>query len=339
MKAEQVTYEIVYNGKNITGDIEKYVLGLTYSDKATGETDELEIQLEDSSGLWQLDWYPAKGDTIIARIKTISGVLECGTFTIDETSGSFTSDGDIISIKGLAAGINKSMRTVKFYAHEKKSLREIANTIASKNGLTLEGSIPDVTIERKTQYQLTDLHFLQKLANDYGYTFSVRDNRMTFTNIFELEGREASLSFRRDEIYSLSVTDKTSETYKSVEIKYKNPKQNTVLSHAEDEKNEAFSGVKGDKLVLRKRIENKQQAEILSKVALYRMNSLQQSGSFDTKGNIYVVAGNNVELFGFGMYSGKYHIKESSHSVSKMGGYTTSAEIKRVGLVDKSNYK
>lgn len=335
MQAARSTYEIIYNGANITKSVLPYVISFTYTDKTNGESDELEIALEDKDGLWRNQWYPKKEDTITARITNLGNVLECGTFTIDEISGSGGNSGNTITLKGIAAGINIAMRTKRSYAHENKTLREIANTIASKNGLTVEGNVPDIRIGRRTQYRMTDLHFLQKLGNEFGLEFSVRDKKLIFTSIFGLEDKSPVLTFKPGDLISWSITDKTADTYKNAEVAYNDPQTKEVISSEKDEDNEAFMSAKPDTLVLTDRVENKQQAEVKAKVALYNANSLQQEGSLEIPGNVYAVAGLNCALQApMGKFSGVYYIKSSTHSVSRGGGYKTSLEIKRVGMSD-----
>ncbi|UAY56269.1 phage late control D family protein [Arachidicoccus terrestris] len=336
MKVLKIQYEVLYNGKNITADISPNVIYISYTDRASGEADEISISLSDAAGLWQYAWYPTKGDTITLNIIKKGQPLNCGTFTIDEVTGDFSKDnGDTITIKALAAGINKNIRTCKFTAHEKKTLKEIANTIAQSQGLTVIGNIPDIIIERKTQSLKTDLHFLQELADDYGYTFSIRNNQLIFTNIYELESRESALTIQRNEVTYVNITDKTANTYGSVNIKYHHPRKKKTIVYEQKENNPALLNTKSDILVLRKRVDNDQQAEAMAKAALYRANSFQQEGSIQMPGNIFIVAGNSIELSGFGMFSGKYYITESSHDIDKDNGYNVTATIKRVGLIER----
>ncbi|MCG2614899.1 hypothetical protein LZZ85_11425 [Terrimonas sp. NA20] len=339
MNAPKTSYEIIYNGKNITADIFPHVASFSYSDRSQGEADELEIVLEDSEKLWQNAWYPVKGDTVVARIIDKSGTLECGTFTVDEISGDGSVDGDTFTIKALAAGINNKIRTKHSQAHEGKSLREIANTIALKHGLKVEGEIRDVRIARITQYRETDLKFLKRISFEYGYSFSIRGDKLIFTNIFDLENKASALIIHRSEIVSYSITDKTSETYKNVKLVYHNPKQKKTIEHEQAEAAEAFKNAKNDTLEVRTRAENKQQAELISKVALYRANSRQQEGRINMPGFIYAVAGNNCEVQGLGMFSGQYYLDATTHSVDRDGGYNVELEIKRIGLVNKEKQK
>lgn len=340
MTVDKSTIEIIYNSKDITRNILPFIVRFTYNDKSQGEADELGILLEDSERVWQNEWYPLKGDEISASILTTQGVLNCGNFTIDEITGEGSQEGgDTITIKAIAAGINKTLRTKKSYAHENKTLREIANTVAANHGLTVEGDIKDVRITRRTQYRETDLSFLKKLSFEFGHTFSVRGKKLVFTNIFNLEGRKASLVLHRTDLTSWNITDKTSKTFRSAKIAYHNPKEKKIITYDQNENAEVYKGVKVDKLEIRGRAENEQQAELKSRVALYRANSLQQEGTFETPGNIYAVAGNNVELQGIGNFSGVYYLENSSHVIDKDGEYITQGAIKRVGLVNKSKQK
>lgn len=336
MVVDKPSYEILYNGKNITGDILPYCLSFTYTDKSEGESDEIELQLEDSRFLWRLDWYPVKGDKITARIFKRGNTLECGTFVIDEIQIAGSRGGDTVSMRALAAGTNKKLRTKTSSAHENKTLKEIANTIAQKYGLTVQGAIADVRLNRFHTFRETDLSALKRLSNEFGYTFAIRDTKMIFTNIFELENKQSALTISRKEITSFSITDKTAHTFKAANVVYHDPRKKKVTKNTQAEKNDTYKTVKPDTLEVRVKAENAQQAELKAKVSLYHANSLQQEGSIDMPGNVLALAGNNCELVGFGVCSGKFYIKTSTHAVSRDGGYTTSLEIKRVGLVDKS---
>lgn len=339
MNAPQVTYEVFYTGKNITGDILPYVISFTYTDKSESESDELEITLEDVDGLWRNDWYPKKGDQISANILSEGKKLECGSFTIDEISCSGGDSGNTFTIKALATGIDKTVRTKVSYAHENKTLREIINTVASRHQLKVEGSIENIRIKRVTQHRETDLAFLKKLSDEYGYVFSIRGNTLTFTNIFELENKTPALALGMYELANWSFTDKTSETYSKVKVTYYSQKHKRTFESEQAESRQAFQNAKTDTLHIKIRVENQQQAEAKSKVALYRANSAQQKGNFSTIGNFLVLAGNNCEMVGLGEFSGIYYISSSTHSISKDSGYTTSAEVKRVALVGKEKRK
>ncbi len=333
-------YTILYNNKNITNDISQYVTSITYTDKTSKDADDIEINLEDKRQLWQNEWYPTKGAKISLQINYLGNVLNCGTFQIDEIVLSGAKDsGDIVTIKAISAGISKKIRTLKSFAHENKTLREIANTIAVANGLTLLGSIPNITIQRNTQYRETDLAYLYRLSKQYGLVFSIRDNQLLFYDVYELENRNAVRVIKKSDLTDYSINDKSFLTYSAARVRYHNPKTKSVVTKTVTANGDTLNMPKSDIKELHVKAENQQQAELKAKAALHAANSLQQGGTISLPGNTLYVAGNNIELQELGYLSGKYHITQSSHNISKDGGYACTLEIKRLALIAAEKHK
>lgn len=128
--------KVIYLGRDITRDLEEFLLAVTYNDKVSGEADEICIELEDPDGLWAGPWYPQKGDKVEVRIGYEgSPLLPCGVFELDEIE--LSGPPDTLSMRGLSAGISGTMRTKRSSAHEQIPLRKIAETIAERHGLTV----------------------------------------------------------------------------------------------------------------------------------------------------------------------------------------------------------
>jgi len=332
------SFVLVYNSKDITKDITKNLISVSFSDKTEKESDELDITVEDVAGNWKDAWYPQKGDLVTLQYGyKNSGLVTAGTFQVDECGAS--GPPDVFSIRGLAAGITKEMRTRTSKGYEKQSLRQIAGTIASKHGMTVTGSIDDVTQNRET-----DLGFLRRISEDYGHVFSVRDNQLVFSQMYELEKGEAVVSIDRTDLKDYDFKDKTSSTFKGAKVKYKEPKTGKVVeatldSNVNAEGQEITDTTTEDTLEIRAKAENTKQAELQAKAGLYRSNSIQKEGHITVIGNPLLVAGNNIEVTGMGEFSGKYHIISSTHTFDKGAGYTTSIEIKLVGYIDKVKNK
>ena len=182
-------FMLSYGQKNITNDITPYVLSVTYTDYLSGQSDELEVELEDADGRWINAWYPGKGDTLSLRIGyEAAPLLPCGTFEIDEIE--FARPPSTVSIRGLATGIRKSVRTRTGRAYENTTLAAIAQRIARRNRLTLTGKIRDIRIDRVTQYQERDVEFLTRLAREYGYAFKIVGSKLVFTELADLREME-----------------------------------------------------------------------------------------------------------------------------------------------------
>jgi len=339
MNVSETKFSLLYDNKNITSDISKYLLSITYSDKTEGESDDIDIELEDVSALWQNSWYPEKG----ASLDLIIGGLKCGVFEIDEIE--VKGPPSTVNIKGAAVGMKNSLRTRKSDAHENKTLKQIAEKVAQKNGLTLSGTIPSITINRITQNKETDLGFLKRVSKEYGIVFSVRGKNMIFTSIYDLEARDSSLTLDISELSSYSLKDKTDAPKESKSI-HTNSKANEKV-----ESNLAFEAYKkehgytapatksGDQAVTYSRSENKKQAEAKAKAVMHTSSMNQFEGSVEFGGDNpkidLMVAGNNFQLNGIGILSGKYHIVSSSHRLDKSGARTVSVEIKRLNTPAK----
>lgn len=341
-------FKVLYSSKDITKDISKSLISLTYNDAEEGESDEISFELEDTDGLWRDAWYPVKGDMMELSIGYDGVLMNCGKFVIDEIA--LQGAPDTVTIRGLAAATNSPLRTKRSTAHEKQTLKQIAEKLAQKNGLTVQGEIANIQIERVTQNRESDLAFLARIAKEYGYLFSVRDKSLIFTSIYGIEGGQPVLDIDRTDLIRYRVTDKSIKTFKAATVKYRDPKSNAVVTatvNAGDKLSiittTAIDIVTGganittssDVLELDLKAENKQQATTKAQAALHRANTEGQEGNFALYGEPLFVAGNNFMLTGMGKLSGKWHISKSSHTISRSGGYVTTLEAKRIKDVDK----
>jgi uncharacterized protein len=328
-------FKVVYDGKDITQDISANILSVSYTDNDEKEADEIDITVEDVDAFWRNSWYPQKGSKIsLSMGYEEDGILvDCGTFEIDEVT--LGGPPDQITIKAIAAGFKKGMRTKKSKSFENQTLKQIAQYVAAQNSLTLVGTIANIKFTRVTQNREKDLSFLARIASEYGYLFSVRDTQLIFTSVFEIEAGQPVLTLDRSQLRSYSIKDKTSETYKDVNVAYHNPGDGKVksakvntLSNADNVTYKQIASE--DTLEIRSKAETPAQADTKAKAAMHRKNSDQRTGTLNVEGSPLLVAGNNFNLTGLGELSGKYYIKKSAHRFDKGSGYTTSVEIKQI---------
>ena len=326
-------YKILYNNVNITNDISQSLISIEYADKVAGESDELTIKLEDAKGLWKNEWYPEKGATLVASFTQDGQTLNCGTFEIDEIDvfGS-RNEGDYVTIKALGAGIKQGVRTRKNATYKDNTLRQIADSIASKFGYTVQGTVPNVKLGYVVQNRETDLEFLSRISAPYGVQFSVKGKILVFISIFDLEGMPSIATFRRTDLVQYDIKDKTSHIYIVATSIHYVPKTKKTVKQSSNAKASPYSS--SDYLLIDTKSENDQQAALKAKALLYRNNSLEQEGNIIVPGNIILCAGVNIQLEEMGTsFSGIYHTIGSKHKVDRSGGYVTTADIKRVGAI------
>lgn len=314
-------FKLLYENKDITKSVAPFVISIEYKDVEHGESDELTIQFEDAEKLWQGDWIPSKVDSLKLHLGYKNQkLLNCGIFEIDETE--YDTPPDTVSVKALATEIKKPLRERNSKGYEKTTLKKIAKSIADKHGYKLIADVEDVQIDRITQNKEYDLTFLKNLAEEYGYIFKISDNKLVFYDVLKLKGAKSAVIFNKTDLIQINLREKTSQKYKSVQVKYFNPKtKKTVTASAKND-----SVKKGDTLKITTRITNKKQAQTMANAALANSNT-KIEGTFETVGNPNLVAGSNVEIKGIGHFSGKYHLKTVRHYLDRTNGYKTYCEV------------
>lgn len=333
MEAIKPIFLVSINGKDVTSDLLNDCEEVSYTDKSAGSADEISITLNDQDNRWIGAWYPDKGSSIQVKLGYESDLLDCGYFESDEVT--FSGPPTYCKIHGIAAALKKKLRTKNSAGFEKKTLKQIAESVAKKHGLTVQGITTDAIIDRITQNRETDLAFLTRVSSEYGYVFSIRGTKMIFTSAFDLEDRKESLTITPSDVSSYDFTDKGIDPVASATVKYHNPKTVKVVEAKVEAKSNVdkytYNDIAGvDEKQIRVRATNEAQGKAKAKAALHKANSPQMECSVTMPGNTKVVAGNCVRIQGWGKMDGKWYIDESTHTVNKGSGYTTSFRGKKI---------
>ncbi|MGE8577523.1 MAG: phage late control D family protein [Burkholderia contaminans] len=339
-------FTLVYEQKNITNDIAPYVVSVSYTDFLSGQSDEIEVVLEDTDGRWLDAWYPGKGDALTLKIGyTGAPLLACGRFEIDEIG--FDEPPSTVTIRGLGTGVKASVRSRKAKAYEHTTLATIAARIAKRNHLTLTGRIRDIRIDRVTQYQEQDVAFLTRLAREYGYAFKISGSKLIFSELADLRGSDSVLQFKRADLKSIRLRDKIKDVYAQAKVGYHNPKTKKLVVYgvtgdsvgvvgqseaAAGKRKQSGQSTSGDTLRLSTRAGSKATLQTKARAALDQANLKQTGGSVEMTGDTKLAAGASIELLELGKLSGKYLIESARHRLDRGGGYQTEVELKRSAL-------
>lgn len=332
--SRKASFRTIWNDKDVSKDFTPYLSSVSYTDREEGASDEVTFTFDNSTGIFSEDWYPSEGTTIQLFIGYEDKQVDCGLFQVDEIVLSGLPD--TAEIKGLSAGVTKALRTKNNKAFEEMTLKQIALFFCNKHGLTLvdtSSMLSQINLDRKTQENKTDLSFLAELAKEYGFLFSIKGNKLVFISYYDLDKSEPVKSIDKTEIGGYSFTDKTFDTFTKGSISVKNNKTNKVISYeGSDLEGKAIV----DTVILKGKASNKSQAEAKVKACLWNKNKMKQTGSLNNiTGDPELVAGVNIEITGFGLASGVYHILSSTHTVSGGSAYTMSLEIRKKGDVEK----
>lgn len=318
-----------YAGRDVSAQVAPCLLEFSYTDYLQGQSDGLDVTMEDTQQRWQSAWYPQHGDVLQAQVGYAGApLLPCGTFEVDEVQ--LQGPPDVVRIRALAAGVKRSVRTRNGRAYEDTTLADVARAVAQRNRLQLRGTIEPIPIARVTQVFETDLAFLLRVAQSYGYAFSVRGNQLCFFRRAQLKAAEAVLVIHRQDVVRYDFCDKVRGVAAAAVLAYHDPAacqvQQALVQDVQAQGNQHGSDI----LKINDRAENAQQARIKAEAALDRANEDQTGATLDLPGQPRLVAGVNVRLHGFGRMDGKYTVTQARHAVQRGTGYTTQVQLKRV---------
>lgn len=319
-------WRLEIEGRDVTREVTPYVLSVTYTDYVVGQSDEAQITLEDREGLWRGPWLPDAGSTLRLTLGYQGEEpLECGAFQVDEVDVS--GPPDVVTIRALAAGPRSDLRTRRNQAYEGQTLAQICQAVADRHKLRVVGSVAGAATDRVSQENESDLAFLDRLASEHGYAFSVRDDQLVFVLLDELESAGPVFTLDRVECASFRMKAATHAVYRACEATYQHPATKRTIRRKVE-----LPGVPtGDTLKVRIRVASEAEAEARARAALRRANSGANPASVTLEGNPRIVAGINGTLRGWGsVFDGVYHVTSSVHRLSRGEGYVTEPELKKV---------
>ncbi|MET0264713.1 MAG: contractile injection system protein, VgrG/Pvc8 family [Duganella sp.] len=329
-------FELSYNGRAITQEIAPYVTSVSYTDHLSGEADSLDIELEDSDQRWLNGWYPEKGATLAFKFGyRQQPLVSAGSFDLDELECS--GPPALVRLKGMAVGVQQALRTHKGRSYEKTTLTAIAQHVAKRNKMTLTGKIEALQIDRATQYQESDLAFLERLAQQYGYAFKITENntRLVFWKTADLLLQKPVRRYTPGDLSGWTVRDQVSDVPAEVEVTHHNVQTKKLVTYGVKDGETTVVGTSAgkqtsaDTVRVVRRAPNQAVAEAQARAELDRRLLERTSAEVSLMGDPGLAAGINIELAGFGMLSGLYTIERATHRINRSEGYTTSLELKR----------
>jgi len=220
---------ISYENKDISLDIADMVTSVTYTDHVKGKTDELELAVHDVDAMWRSGWYPSLGDRFDVKIGFEGQpLIACGRFSVDTVD--LDSPPDVVTIRGLAAGNASPIRSQRSQAFEGLSLDGIAQKVAGEYGYQVEGDLAGLPImKRVSQADESDLSFLARVAETYGFAFSLRGEQLCFYSIETLEQAPAITTIDRGDLKSYRFSDKAQNSYVACEVTFHDPESGQVM--------------------------------------------------------------------------------------------------------------
>lgn len=183
--ARRASVSLKFNGKTFGISLDDKLTSISYTDVASGESDSVDITLENKGQKWMRTWRPKFGDSISGTIKflrwynakTPTMAIALGELMIDTMK--FSGSDMTAKLEALAIPANSSWRVTKrTKTWEKITLRQIARKIAKRYKLKLVYSASSIYIKSAEQSTETDSAFLYKLCQDNGLSMKVYQERI-----------------------------------------------------------------------------------------------------------------------------------------------------------------
>jgi phage protein D len=342
METRRATIELNYKGTNITKEISSDLKSFSYTDNASGAADDVAIELKDDLGKWISSWAPTKGDIVRPKIITRNWrfdgdtqSLDCGTFLVDDIS--YTGRPRSLTIGAISSPSNIDfMTTNKSRTWENASVKEIAQTIAKKAGLSVFfDSKTNPVIDFLEQSEEPDVSFLFELCQKNGLAIKLYNNRIAIFNEAEYEAKGPVATITEDGrtingVKTLAMKNpwsaKTSFTdtgYDGCKVQYVDPDNGELRSYTFK-----IAGRAGKKIyIVNEECDSLARAQRLAKSELRRLNKNEFNLSISVAGNLELFAAQTVRIADLGIFAGKYYIDKVSRSVG--GGFDTSLDLHR----------
>lgn len=335
--ARRAELGIFYNGYDLSIDLAGYLLDFSYTDAAPGESDDIQITLEDRENKWQSpEWMPMQGDSIQAEIRTIGWEkpgeikrLPLGSFEVDSVA--MGGPPDTVTIKATSLPIKGTARQEKrTKAWEKVTLRSIAAEVAKRAGLKLTYLAPvNPTYERVDQTEQEDLAFLYSQAKEEGIAVKVSSGQLVLFDEFEFEKADPVATFTRgkDDILSYKFDWSASyAAYVACEVSYTQAKKKQTIKVRYVPPG---APAVGPVLKINEQAANEAEALRKARKILRDKNKEMSLASMSLMGDTRLAAGVTILVSGFGTFDGKYLIVSASHNIGS-GGYTTNITMRQV---------
>lgn len=335
-EARRASASLKFNGQSVQIELKDKLEQIKYTDVASGESDSVELILENKDQKWMRSWKPVFGDTISGTMdfyhwynaKTPKQTIALGKLTIDSLQ--FKGSDATARIGALAIPYNSGWRlTIRTKTWEKVTLEQIGQQIASRYGLRFGYDAPTINIESVEQSQETDSAFLYKVASDYSISMKVFQGQIILYDRGRWESKDAQTTIHAKDFEGnggWTIDDTIQGIYTGARAAYKSGKKKEELS--------VFVGfvAEGDPHARNMKItESCDSKEDAGRKAAAKVNN-ENAKATVISGSIYpdpaIVAGITVNASGFGSnYDGKYFIDKVTMTIDGSGGTTQDIEM------------
>lgn len=323
----QAGVNIIYakGAGDVDDTLNKCIGGFTYTDPASGESDTINIVLDDINLRWAGAWMPEKGDKLTAEIVRTSwdspggrDIFQCGDFCLDDLRYSGPELTCTISAVSVPEKIAfRSTQRSKTWISV--TLKEIAQEIAGKYNLELDYTGQAIKLGTLEQSNESDSNFLMKICDDYGMALKVYCGKIVIYDKCEYEAKEHIATLYREELNNWTYNNTLIGTYTGATIKY---------TSGDDDRELTCTVGGGERILnINEKVESLQEAQIKACAKVNAENEKAETMTATIMANTNIVAGSTVMIKGLYQINGKYFVDKVTHKIKSEAAYTMDLEL------------
>jgi phage protein D len=165
-------FRITVDGNDIAQLISPRLMSLDLTDNRGIEADQLSITLSDHDGLLAI---PPKGAVVRLWLGwSDTGLIDKGTYTVDETEHSGTPD--VLSIRARSADLRKGLKTKRERSWSNTTLGDVLGDIALGSGLTatIADELDGLPILQLDQANESDANLISRIGEEFDAVITVK---------------------------------------------------------------------------------------------------------------------------------------------------------------------
>ncbi|MGI4900746.1 MAG: contractile injection system protein, VgrG/Pvc8 family, partial [Janthinobacterium lividum] len=177
----QADYRLALEGRDLSSQLKPRLISLTLAESRGGESDALDLVLDDSKNDLAI---PKRGANVTLAIGWRGQrLVDKGTFTIDEVEHSGAPD--IITVRARSASMTNQMHERREHSWHRQTIGAIVRAIATRYSLrpAVGDTLANILIGHIDQTHESDMSFLTRLAKRYDAVMNVKDLRLLFMPI------------------------------------------------------------------------------------------------------------------------------------------------------------
>lgn len=270
---------ITVNGQEVSGGFYSRLVSAVARDEAGQESDKITFTLDDADNAIEL---PPEKATIVVNGGWLDGEQGLiGTYEMQsiELKGD-VDEGEFIVIQASAADLKRKLKGVDREHFEEKTLGEIVETVAKRNGMTarVDPDLAKIKIPYRARIDSSEIDFLTTLADEHGGVVKPMGDKLVVSKrgaAKSTSGKNLSpILIEKSDCRSWSIEPSGRAQYGKVKSAYFDQKTGKRV------KVEAPTGMDGPEFTLKNPLPNKEQAEKAAQAEAQRLTRNTGDGHF-----------------------------------------------------------